>query len=132
MVHGAAFDMADQWLTHSMGYGDLYEASHSGFTPEHALPCAEGAAIFQFSGQVAWGRDKGYQPSQLSLGVPGWQYELGGKPLPPELQTLPGAAQAAPFETCPRRSETPQIPSRNPSPPDLRSWPQSGPRTAHD
>ncbi|HJV48341.1 MAG TPA: glycoside hydrolase family 18 protein [Geothrix sp.] len=73
---------------HSMGYGDLYEANASSFTPEGGQPCAGGAAIFRFSWQVDWAKAKGYQPSQLLLGVPGWQYEWGGSTLPRHLQDL--------------------------------------------
>ncbi|GLH72469.1 hypothetical protein GETHLI_09710 [Geothrix limicola] len=73
---------------HSMGYGDLYEANASDFTPEGGQPCAGGAAIFRFSWQVDWAKSKGYRPAQVLLGVPGWQYEWGGSALPGHLQDL--------------------------------------------
>jgi hypothetical protein len=73
---------------HSMGYGDLYEANASGFTPDNGIPCAEGAAIFRFSWQADWAKQKGFRPAQLLIGVPGWQYEWGGSPLPKHLQDL--------------------------------------------
>ena len=73
---------------HSMGYGDLYEANAAGFTPDKGEPCAEGAAIFRFSWQADWAKTKGFRPSQVLMGVPGWQYEWGGSPLPRHLKDL--------------------------------------------
>lgn len=73
---------------HSMGYGDLYEANAAGFTPDNGKPCAEGAAIFRFSWQADWAKQKGFQPAQVLMGVPGWQYEWGGAPLPKHLLDL--------------------------------------------
>lgn len=73
---------------HSMGYGDLFEANAAGFTPEKGEPCMGGAAIFRFSWQADWARQKGFKASQVLLGVPGWQYEWGGSALPRHLQDL--------------------------------------------
>jgi len=73
---------------HSMGYGDLAEASTEVFTPAGGVPCAGGAPIFRFSWQVAYGQGAGFRPDQLCLGLPGWLYEWHGSPLPRHLEDL--------------------------------------------
>lgn len=64
------------------------EANAAGFTPDKGEPCAEGAAIFRFSWQADWAKTKGFRPSQVLMGVPGWQYEWGGSALPRHLKDL--------------------------------------------
>jgi len=73
---------------HSMGYGDLYEANRAPFVLDNGQPCAEGATIFRFSWQGTWAKGKGFHPSQVLMGVPGWQYEWGGSALPKHLEDL--------------------------------------------
>jgi hypothetical protein len=73
---------------HAMGYGDLYEANASAFTPDNGQPCAGGAAIFRFSWQADWAKQQGFSPAQVLMGIPGWQYEWGGSALPKHLQDL--------------------------------------------
>jgi len=72
---------------HSMGYGDLHEASTETFTPEGGREaCMNGEAIFRFSWQTNWGRTHGYAPAQVLLGLPGGRYEWGGRTLPDHLK----------------------------------------------
>ena len=57
---------------HSMGYQDLYEASTEKFVPEGRPVCEQGASIFKYSWQLAYGRRAGFQTSQIVLGMPTW------------------------------------------------------------
>jgi hypothetical protein len=80
---------------HSMGYGDLYEASTEAFTPPGGVPCANGAPIFKFSWQTAYGLGAGFPAAQLGMGLPSWVYEWGGSPLPRHLDDLAKLGAAA-------------------------------------
>lgn len=57
---------------HSMGYADLYEGSTQSFTPEGKSVCANGAALFRYSWQLAYGMAAGYRRDQIVMGMPTW------------------------------------------------------------
>ena len=57
---------------HSMGYADLYEGSTTTFTPPGQKACEDGAHIFKYSWQLAYGMKAGYARDQIVLGVPTW------------------------------------------------------------
>jgi len=57
---------------HSMGYTDLYEGSQQSFTPEGKAVCENGAALFRYSWQMAWGLRAGYRRDQIVMGMPTW------------------------------------------------------------
>lgn len=55
---------------HSMGYADLYEASEDTFTPPGRPVCENGAHLFKYSWQLAWGLKAGYRADQIIMGLP--------------------------------------------------------------
>lgn len=64
---------------HVMGYADLYEASTATFQPKDGPVCANGAHIFKYSWQMAYGIKAGYRPDQIAMGMPGWTDQWGTK-----------------------------------------------------
>lgn len=62
---------------HSMGYQDLYEGNTHSFTVEGQAACAGGVAIFKYSWQLAFGKNAGYRPEQIVLGMPTWMANWG-------------------------------------------------------
>lgn len=62
---------------HSMGYQDLYEGSTASFRPEGKSVCENGAAIFRYSWQLAYGQRLGYRIDQIVLGFPTWLAQWG-------------------------------------------------------
>jgi len=95
---------------HSMGYGDLFEASSEAFTPPGGAPCASGAPLFRFSWQTAFGQGAGFKAGQLGLGIPAWLYEWGGSALPRHLEDLAKVGAAAAVWDIPGTLGSPQDP----------------------
>lgn len=62
---------------HSMGYQDLYEGSTTSFRLEGKPVCENGAAIFRYSWQLAYGQRLGYRIDQIVLGFPTWLAQWG-------------------------------------------------------
>lgn len=62
---------------HSMGYQDLYEGSTASFQPEGKPVCENGAAIFRYSWQLAFGQRLGYRTDQIVMGFPTWLARWG-------------------------------------------------------
>ncbi len=62
---------------HSMGYQDLYEGSTASFKPDGKSVCEEGAPIFKYSWQLAYGKKAGYRADQIVMGMPTWMASWG-------------------------------------------------------
>lgn len=70
---------------HSMGYTDLYEGNTASFTPEGRPVCENGAALFRYSWQLAYGMRAGYRRDQIVMGMPTWVDGWGSGGLGPSI-----------------------------------------------